>query len=75
MRALPFFQCWTPYFCMTSVLSKLLTNPQHDSFSLAPGDKSFNNPDSGCGPLFAQQPSIWPVWKYRGQPKPLCSGF
>lgn len=26
-------------------------------------------------PLFAQQPSMWPVWKYRGQAKPLCSGF
>lgn len=28
-------------------------------------------------PMFAQQPPMpmWPVWKYRGQAKPLCSGF
>lgn len=40
-----------------------------------PSDKSFNNAESNYGPLFAQEPSMWPVWKYRGQAKPLGSGF
>lgn len=47
---LPFCQYWSPSFCVTSVILKLLTNPQRGSKPAPPsplGDKSFSGPPVG----------------------------